>query len=127
MDCIYIPFGIAGNYLRLSGENILICGKSFYYVFDTVNRRFDKVIVNSGDLGYSSLITKDNMAFHHDGGIYYYSIQDKMQQKLYDLKGKELFIMYGNTTWSILITADNIKKSLANDTCFDLIAIKTRK
>jgi hypothetical protein len=124
IDRTFLPFLINSNYLRLNKDNILIYGRSFYYIFDTTNKQFSKTIENNGDIGYSSFVNNDNIVYDNHGIIYCYSIRDNRQRKIYNLNGNELFMMFGNSNFVILIVAKNVKSSLANDANFDLMVIK---
>jgi outer membrane protein assembly factor BamB len=124
IERIAIPFQIASNYIQSDGENILICGMLYYYTFNTTDRQFSKVVGNRGGLGYESFINNDNIAFASDGSIYCYSIRDKVQKRIYDLEGKQIFVMFGNAETLVLVVADNVIESLADNLPFYLSVIK---
>lgn len=127
-----LPFDFSSSRFIQDKEMVLICGdrgKSLY-AFDVKTEIFFEIEKNANGISHVFTMSNDNDVLYADqNSVYSYNLKNMEKQNLYDLNGMELFNMFSNGEWLVLITADDVHSAHANNWPFtvEIINLRTNK
>lgn len=124
-----LPFDFASSRLIPNKEIILIRGDhgESFYAFDVKTETFIEIEKNTNGISYYFTVSNDDILYADMNSVYSYNIKSREKKNLYDLNGMELFNIFSNSEWFILILADNIRLALADDLPFTVLVKKMLK
>lgn len=112
---------VTNSHILSRGEHILLFGHSVF-IYNTISKKIKEVFKKP----YRAILTNDNIIYHDGKSVYLFEIQGKNQKVLYKLNGKQVFAMFAEEQFLLLILADNIKESMANNRDFTYVLLKIR-
>lgn len=108
-----IKSGVIG-YLK---GNLIVYGDKLY-LYDIFNDKF-KVITDKYDVLVQS--SGDKIIFDYNNSIHSYDIKLNTEREIYSFAGKERYLFFANKNYILLILADNVQESLANNLTFTYV------
>jgi len=124
-----LPITMPYIYMKPFEEKILIYADSVY-IFDVNTEKFIEIYNNDSNknltFGLSATINGDDIIFADRNTVHYYNINNSSHRELYNLNGMEVFKIFSNDDWLILILSDNIRLTLADNHSFTIVAMKYR-
>lgn len=110
---------VTDSHILSSGENILLFGHSVF-IYNTINEEIKELFKKPS----RAILANDNIIYHDGEIVYLFEIQGKKQQVLYRLNGKQVFAMYPEGQFLLLILADNIQETMANNRDFTYVLFR---
>jgi outer membrane protein assembly factor BamB len=103
-----------GRYILLSSDNL--------QVYDIYNQN---IIEIDNDIDFGPVtISSGNVFFHKNNAVYVYNIEKRTKEKIYHLRGKEIFKIVSNDNWVLLALADNLRMTIEDKKPFFFVVLK---